>query len=119
MRGEYFTTNEDRRRFFHALNDFCKEDAVEVDLMSSQLCLRDCLFLLDELGYVYSDWDVDAGEGEIWVTCYQEDMAYITLLSDGYLGRLKMFWSPEPTQKDKDGLKELMRENWGKYFPVI
>ena len=67
MRGEYFTTNEDRRRFFHALNDFCKEDAVEVDLMSSQLCLRDCLFLLDELGYVYSDWDVDAGEGEIWV----------------------------------------------------
>ena len=119
MRGEYFTTDMDRRRFFHALNDFCKDDVVEVDLMNSQLCLRDCLELLDELGYVYSDWEVDSGEGEIWVTCYCDDMAYITFLSDGYLGRLKMFWSPEPTQKDRDGLKELMKEHWGKYFTII
>ena len=119
MRGEYFTTNEDRRRFFHTLNDFCKDDVVEVDLIGTQLCLRDCLLLLDELDYVSEDWDVDVSEGEIWVTCYQDNMTNITLLSDGYLGRLKMFWSPEPTQKDKDRLKELMRENWGKYFPVI
>ena len=119
MRGEYFTTCEDRRRFFHSLNELCKDNTDEVDLMGTQLCLRDCLFLLDELGYVSGDWDFDAGEGEIWVTCYQEDMTNITLLSDGYLGRLKMFWSPEPTQEDIDKLKELMRENWGKYFPVI
>ena len=119
MRGEYFTTSEDRRRFFHSINELCKDNVDEVDLMGTQLCLRDCLFLLDELGYVSGSWDVDAKEGEIWVTCYQEDMAYITLLSDAYLGRLKMFWSPEPTQEDIDKLKELMRENWGKYFPVI
>ena len=119
MRGEYFTTSEDRRRFFHALSELCKDNTDEVDLIGSQLCLRDCLFLLDELGFVSGDWEFDAGEGEIWVTCYQEDMAYITLLSDGYLGRLKMFWSPEPTKEDIDKLKEFMRKHWGKYFPVI
>ena len=119
MRGNYYTDSNDRRRFFHALNSFCQDDAIEVDLMSTQLCLRDCLFLLEELGFVSGEWDVDASEGEIWVTCYYEGMAYITLLSDGYLGRLKMFWSPEPTPEDIDKLKELMRENWGKYFPVI
>ena len=67
MRGEYYTSGEDRRRFFHALNEMCKEEVFEIDLISSQLCLRDCLELLDELEYVYSDWDVDGGEGEIWV----------------------------------------------------
>lgn len=119
MRGNYHTSHEERRRFFYELEKLCKGNTVEVDLIDTQLCLRDCLFLLDELGYVYSDWEVDAGEGEIWVTCYCDDMAYITLLSDGYLGRLKMFWSPEPTQKDRDGLKELIKKHWGKYFPVI
>ena len=119
MRGNYNTTDADRRRFFHSLCDLCRDNTDEVNLMGTQLCLRDCLFLLDELGYVSGDWEVDAGEGEIWVTCYQEDMTNITLLSDAYLGRLKMFWSPEPTQEGIDKLKELMRIYWGKYFPVI
>ena len=119
MRGEYYTSGEDRRRFFHALNEMCKEAVFEIDLISSQLCLRDCLELLDELEYVYSDWDVDGGEGEIWVTCYCNEMPYITVLSDGYLGRLKMYWSDETTNADREKLKELMRKHWGKYFPVI
>jgi hypothetical protein len=98
---------------------FKVDNTVEVDLTDTQLCLRDCLFLLDELGFVSSDWEVDAGEGEVWITCYQEDMTYITLLSDAYLGRLQMFWTPGPTQEDIDKLKELMKKHWGKYFPVI
>lgn len=119
MRGNYHTSHEERRRFFYELEKLCKDNTIEVDLIDTQLCLRDCLFLLDELGFVSSDWEVDAGEGEIWVTCYQDGMAYITLLSDGYLGRLKMFWSPEPTREDIDKLKELMKKHWGKYFPTI
>jgi hypothetical protein len=119
MRGNYHTSHEERRRFFYELEKLCKDNTVEVDLTDTQLCLRDCLFLLDELGFVSSDWEVDAGEGEVWITCYQEDMTYITLLSDAYLGRLQMFWTPGPTQEDIDKLKELMRKHWGKYFPVI
>ena len=118
MRGNYHTSHEERRRFFYELEKLCKDNTDEVDLMDTQLCLRDCLFLLDELGYVSGDWEVDAGEGEIWVTCYQEDMTNITLLSDAYLGRLDMFWSGR-VSIDTEKMKELMRKHWGKYFPVI
>ena len=58
------------------------------------------------------------GEGEIWVTFYQEEYPSITMLSDGYLGRLEIFWSGR-VSVDTEKLKELMRKHWGKYFPVI
>ena len=118
MRGKYYTDSEDRRRFFHSMCELCKDNVDEVDMIGSQLCLRDCIELLEELGYCSSDWEVDAGEGEIWVTFYQEEYPYITILSDGYLGRLKMFW-PERVSVDNEKVKELMRKHWGKYFPVI
>ena len=118
MRGEYFTTDEDRRRFFHALNELCKDNTDEVDLIGSQLCLRDCLFLLDELGFDSGQWDVDASEGEIWVTCYQENYPSLTILSDGYLGRLQLFFQ-DGSDADEETIRELMRKHWGKYFPVI
>ena len=118
MRGKYCTDNEDRRRFFHFLCELCKDKVDEVDLISSQLCLRDCMVLLDELGYSMGDWDVDMGEGEIWVTFYQEEYPSITMLSDGYLGRLQIFWSGR-VSVDTEMVKELMRKHWGKYFPVI
>jgi hypothetical protein len=121
MRGKYYTDSEDRRRFFHALCELCKDGVNEVDMVGSQLCLRDCIELLDELGYCSGDWEVDAGEGEIWVTFYQEEYPFITVLSDGYLGRLKIFWSfwSDSGDINTEALKELIRKHWGKYFPVI
>lgn len=118
MRGEYRTTHDDRRRFFHSMCELCKDKVDEVDMIGSQLCLRDCIELLDELGYCSGDWEVDAGEGEIWVTFYQEEYPPITVLSDGYLGKLEMFWSGR-VSVDSEKMKELMRKHWGKYFPVI
>lgn len=118
MRGEYYTSDEDRRRFFHALNKLCQENEDDVDLIGSQLCLRDCLVLLGELGYEQGSWDVDGGEGEIWVACYQEDCPPLTVLSDGFLGRLKIFFQ-DGNDVDEEKIKELMRKHWGKYFPVI
>lgn len=118
MRGKYYTDSEDRRCFFHLICELCKDKVNEVDMIDSQLCLRDCIELLNELGYCLGDWEVDSGEGEIWATFYQEEYPSITILSDGYLGKLKMFWSKYDSV-DNEKMKELMKKHWGKYFPVI
>lgn len=117
MRGNYHTGHEERRRFFHALQQICDRSESSVDLVSSQLCLRDCVELMQELGYEPEDWTYDSEE--IWVTCYQENYPYFTLMSDGYLGSLKLFYNPDANDAGEEKVKELMRKHWGKYFPVI
>jgi hypothetical protein len=117
MRGSYTTTHDDRRKFFHALLQICDRGESGVDLISSQLCLRDCVELIQELGYEPADWEYDSEE--IWVTCYQENCPILTLMSDGYLGSLKLFYNPDADDADTEKIKELMRTHWGKYFPVI
>ena len=51
MRGNYFTTNEDRRRFFHRLSQLCDKPTEWCDLVSTQLSMYNCVDLLEELGY--------------------------------------------------------------------
>ena len=117
MRGNYHTSHEERRRFFHALEQICDRNETDVDLVGTQLSLRDCVELIQELGYEPADWEYDSEE--IWVTCYQEDCPYLTLMSDGYLGSLKLFYNLEANEASVGKIKELMRKHWGKYFPVI
>jgi hypothetical protein len=116
MRGNYHTSHEERRRFFHALLQICDRGESDVDLVSSELCLRDCVELVQELGYKPADWEYD--REETWITCYQENCPLLTLMSDGYLGSLKLFYNPDDNDADEEKIKELMRKHWGKYFPV-
>jgi hypothetical protein len=117
MRGNYHTGHEERGRFFHALLRICDRGESDVDLVSSQLCLRDCIELIQELGYEPVDWEYDSEE--IWATCYQENCPRLTLMSNGYLGSLKLFYNQDADDADSEKLKELMRKHWGKHFPVI
>ena len=61
MRGEYQVTHEDRRRFFHALLELCQSQVDKVDLVSTQLCLCNCIDLLEELGYEQYEWETKFG----------------------------------------------------------
>lgn len=117
MRGNYHTGHEERRGFFHALGQIYERRVAEVDLVSSQLSLRDCVELIQELGYEPENWEYD-GE-EIWITCYQQNCPHLTLMSDGYVGSLKIFYNPDADDADEEKIKELIKEHWGKYFPII
>ena len=117
MRGNYHTSHEERRRLFHALSQIWERKETDVDLVSTQLFLRDCHELLEELGYESGSWEYD-GE-EIWITFYQEGCPNLTMMSDGYIGSLKLFYNPDTDDADEEKIKELTRKHWGKYFPVI
>ena len=124
MRGKYETTSDDRRRFFMEVQRFYRPDVEEVDLTNTHLSFHNCNVLLGQLGYEQDSYEVDAGEGEIWAIYRQEDAPGIVVLSDAYLGRLKLFWSNENGDEggipeNVDRFRELMKKHWGKYFPVI
>ena len=121
MRGIYNITHEDRRKFFHALNDLCKTDYDEVDLVSSQLSLCNCLDLLAELEY-YPEPQYSGGwEGEVWWICKHEDGPSISFYATAHYGELDMYWTGRDNDEaiETEKLEELMRKHWGKYFPVI
>ena len=117
MRGKYHTNHEERRRFFLALSRIWERKETDIDLVSTQLCLRDCHELLEELGYESGSWEYDSEE--IWITFYQEGCPNLTMMSDGYIGSLKLFYNPDTDDASEEKIKELMKEHWGKYFPVI
>ena len=130
MRGNYQTTDDDRRRFFHGLNQLCDNPEEWCDLVSTQLSMCSCIDLLEELGYEQEDWDVNGWEGDVWGhynhTKYiedeiVEDAPRIWVRAEAYSGSLDIGFSgmDDGIEIDTEALKELMRENWGKYFPVI
>jgi hypothetical protein len=41
------------------------------------------------------------------------------MMSDGYIGSLELFYNPDADDANEEKIKELVREHWGKYFPVI
>jgi hypothetical protein len=132
MRGNYQTTHEDRKKFFHGLCELCKNPTTWHDLVSTQLSMCNCVDLLEELGYDQEDWDVNGWEGDVWghychtkwneETCQAiEDAPTIWVRAEAYSGSLDIGFSGIDDDKeiDTEALKELMREHWGKYFPVI
>ena len=130
MRGNYQTTGEDRRRFFHGLNQLCDNPIEWCDLVSTQLSMCNCIDLLEELGYEQEDWDINGWEGDVWGhynhTKYiedeiVEDAPRIWVRAEAYSGSLDIGFSgmDDGIEIDVEALKELMRKHWGKYFPVI
>ena len=130
MRGNYCTTNEDRRRFFHGLNQLCDNPTKWCDLVGTQLSMCNCVDLLEELGYEQEDWDVNGWEGDVWGhychTKYVEDVIVedapgIWVRAEAYSGSLDIGFSgmDDGIEINVEALKELMRKYWGKYFPVI
>lgn len=132
MRGNYKTTDEDRRRFFHGLNQLCDNPEEWCDLVSTQLSMCNCIDLLEELGYEQEDWDVNGWEGDVWghyshtkwieENCQAiEDAPRIWVRAEAYSGSLDIGFSgmDDGIEIDVKALKELMRKHWGKYFPVI
>ena len=117
MRGNYHTSHEERKRFFQGLSSACGREEYDISLTNTNLCLRDCIELVQELGYEPADWDYDCEE--IWITCYQENCPNLTVMSDGYIGSLKLFYQPSKDPQAAEKIIELMRKHWGKYFPVI
>lgn len=121
MRGEYVTTDNDRNRFYYHMLKFCRSNEDILNLTKLNLSLRDCDFLLGELGYEQNNWEVDSGEGEIWCSYIQQNMPKIIVVSDAYLGSLKLYWSDE---QDNEGgsldnselIINLMKECWGNIF---
>ena len=130
MRGNYQTTDEDRRRLFHGLNQLCDNPEEWYDLVSTQLSMCNCIDLLEELGYEQEDWDVNGWEGDVWGhyshTKYIEDEIVenaprIWVRAEAYSGSLDIGFSgmDDGIEINTEALKELMRKHWGKYFPVI
>ena len=130
MRGNYRTTDEDRRRFFHGLNQLCDNPTEWYDLVSTQLSICNCIDLLEDLGYEQEEWDVNGWEGDVWGhyihTKYVEDEIIedaprIWVRAEAYSGSLDIGFSgmDDGVEIDVEALRELMREKWGKYFPVI
>lgn len=121
MRGSYTTTHDDRRKFFHSLLELCKDNYDEVDLISTQLSLSNCIDLLGELGYEAELKHTGGWEGETWWSCEQADVPSISLWASAYDGDLDMYWTgrDDDVDIDTEKVKELMRKHWGKYFPVI
>lgn len=130
MRGEYKTTQDDRRKFFHGLCELCKNPHDWYDLVSTQLSMMDCVDLLEELGYDQEDWYVNGWEGDVWGHYIHtklineeviEDAPRIWVRAEAYSGSLDIGFSgmDDGVEIDTEALKELMRKRWGKYFPVI
>ena len=130
MRGNYQTTHEDRRRFFHGLLQLCNNPTKWYDLVSTQLSMCNCADLLEELGYEQEDWDVNGWEGDVWGHYYHtklvedeviEDAPRIWVRAEAYSGSLDIGFSgmDDGIEIDVEALKELMRKYWGYYFPVI
>ena len=121
MRGNYQTTNEDRRKFFHGIIELCKDNYDEVDLVSTQLSLCDCLELLQELGYEPELQNTCGWEGEVWWICERQDYPSISFYASAHYGELDMYWTwrDDDVDIDMEKVKELMRKHWGKYFPII
>ena len=130
MRGNYQTTDDDRRRFFHGLIQLCNNPTEWQDLVSTQLSMHNCVGLLEELGYEQEDWDVNGWEGDVWGhyihTKYVEDEIVedaprIWVRAEAYSGSLDIGFSgkDDGVEIDVEALKKLMRKHWGKYFPVI
>ena len=130
MRGSYKTTDEDRRRFFHALLQLCDNPQDWCDLTSTQLSMCNCCDLLEELGYDQEDWDVNGWEGDVWGHYIHtklvedevvEDAPRIWVRAEAYSGELSVGFSgmDDGIEIDTEALKEAMRKHWGKYFPVI
>ena len=127
MRGNYFTTNEDRRRFFHRLSQLCDKPTEWCDLVSTQLSMYNCVDLLEELGYEQEDWDVNGWEGDVWGHYIHygldglKDAPKVWVRAEAYSGSLDIGFSgmDDGEEINTEALKELMRKHWGKYFPVI
>lgn len=121
MRGVYQVTDEDRRRFFHSLLELCKPKVDSVDLISTQLSLSNCTDLLEELGYEQDSWECHGWEGEIYCRFSHRSAPEISFSAEAYNGDLSMWWTDVDNggEVDEEKLKEVMREKWGKYFPVI
>lgn len=121
MRGIYNITDVDRIKFFHALLKLCKDDSDGVDLISTQLSLSNCLDLLGELGYEPELNQTAGWEGETWWTCYHTSAPAISFNGSVFYGDLDMYWSDrdDDIEINIEAFKEIMREKWGRYFPVI
>lgn len=132
MRGNYHTTDEDRRQFFHGLIQLCDNPTEWCNLVSTQLSMCNCVDLLEELGYDQEDWDVNGWEGEVWghyrhaqwdeETCQAiEDAPGIWVCAEAYGGSLDIGFSGmrDDIEIDVEALKRLMKERWGKYFPEM
>lgn len=132
MRGNYYTTDEDRRQFFHELIQLCNNPTEWCDLVDTQLSMCNCADLLKELGYDQEDWDVNGWEGEVWghyrhtkwdEETYQviEDAPRIWVCAEAYGGSLNIGFSnmDDDIEIDVEALKRLMKEHWGKYFPEM
>ena len=121
MRGNYNITHDDRRKLFCSLLQLCKDNCDEVDLIGTQLSLCNCLELMGELGYEAELQHTGGWEGETWWTCEQDGYPSVSFWASAYAGDLDMYWTgrDDGEEIETEKLKELMRENWGKYFPVI
>ena len=130
MRGNYQTMEDDRRRFFHGLNQLCNNPDEWCDLVSTQLSMCNCVDLLEELGYEQEDWDINGWEGDVWGhyrhTKYTEDEVVedapgIWVRAEAYSGSLDIGFSgkDDGIEINTEALKELMKKHWGRYFPVI
>lgn len=121
MRGIYQLTNDDRRKFFHAIQDFLKPGVETVDLISTQLSLCNCADLLGELEYEQESWETHGWEGEVWVEFSHPSAPSIYLSADAYVGNLDIIWKgyADGEEIDIEAFKKVMKEKWGKYFPVI
>lgn len=121
MRGSYHLTDEDRRRFFRAMLEFTKPKVDSIDLVSTQLNVCNCKDLLEELDYNQECWETNGWEGEIFAKYTHETAPAIFLSADAYVGYLDLSWAglDDGEDIDTEAFKQVMREKWGKYFPVI
>ena len=121
MRGIYTLTHDDRIKFFHSLLELCKDGVDNVDLVSTQLSLCNCADLLGELDYEQTSWDVNGWEGEVWAIFEHPTAPRLSLFAEAYDGGLEIWWTGVDDGEDinTESLKEVMREKWGKYFPII
>lgn len=121
MRGNYKYTHEERKRFFRGLLELCDRPKAKIDLVSTQLSMCNCHDALEELGYERGECDINGWEGEMWWTFEHTSAPGITINAEAYNGGLDLMFTSIDDAEDPDteALKELMRERWGEYFPVI
>lgn len=121
MRGVYTFTRYDRIKFFHSLLELCNKPKEKIDLISTQLSMCNCDDALDELGYERGECDINGWEGDMWWTFEHTAAPGITINAEAYNGSLDLMFTSIDDEEipDVEALRELMREKWGKYFPVI
>ena len=120
MRGERRLCGGERHQLKLALMDMCEDDVVFVDLSMTHLNLANCDELLGQLGYVRDKFEVLSDECDIWVQYIHPKLPTLEVVACGYTAGLGISFEEDAdvSREDKELLIRMMKNVWGRYYPV-